>query len=198
MPGKQRSRAQIERDRRRIADLYLQGWLQVDIAEELGVTTATVSRDLTQLHDEWQHSSLMDFNEARSQELARIDRLEREYWLAWARSLEDSETLVQEGVMDATRQLLPKKVVKTAKGSVGDARFLAGVQWCIAKRCEILGLDAMAKAEITWKEEIIALLQAGKVTPAQVRAEIGDDLAGELFIAAGIPVVTAGTPEQES
>jgi hypothetical protein len=30
-------------------------------------------------------------------------------------------------------------------GQIGDPRFLAGVQWCINKRCEILGLDAPAK-----------------------------------------------------
>lgn len=38
----------------------------------------------------------------------------------------------------------------------------------------------------TWRDDVIDLLKAGKVTPADVEKEIGTELASELFIAAGV------------
>jgi len=147
---RRRNRAEIERDRRRIADLYLQGWLQADIAKDIGVAQSTVSRDLVALHGEWKKSALLDFNEAKAQQLAKIDRLEREYWEAWARSCEDAETVRQEG--DPKKP--PSRVIKTSKGQAGSSQFLQGVQWCIDKRCKILGIDAPQKVEVyDWRKE---------------------------------------------
>lgn len=38
----------------------------------------------------------------------------------------------------------------------------------------------------TWRDDVIDLLKQEKVTPAQVEEEMGEDLARELFVAAGI------------
>jgi len=146
-PGKRRSNGQLARDRRRIADLYLQGWLQVDIAAEVGVSQSTVSLDLKALHKEWQKSALVDIDAAKSKELARIDRLEREYWDAWYRSCLDAETTTKKAV--ETAKETRKEAVQTAKGQSGDPRFLQGVQWCIERRCKILGIDAPQKQEVS-------------------------------------------------
>ena len=139
--GKRRSPSQIARDRRKMADLYLQGWLQCDIAERLGLSAPTVSNDLRSLQSEWRKSALVDFNKAKANELAKIDRLEREYWEAWQRSVQDAETTRQEG----DPRSKPTKVVKTYKGQCGNPQFLAGVQWCIERRCKLLGIDAAQK-----------------------------------------------------
>ena len=149
MPGRRRSTAQLVRDRRRIADLYLQGWIQADIAAELGISQQTVSNDLKALQVSWLDSSLVDFNAAKSQELAKVDRLEREYWVAWLYSCEDAE------------------------GQAGDPRFLAGVQWCIGKRCKILGIDAASKVE-----SVSLSVDLDGLTDAQlVRIKSGESLA---------------------
>ena len=140
---KRRSNGQLARDRRRIADLYLKGWLQVDIADELELSQSTISNDIKALQGKWLRSALVDFNEAKAQELAKIDRLERKYWEAWGRSCEDAETVRQEGGKTGV-----DKIVKTAKGQAGDPRFLAGVQWCIERRCKILGIDAPVRQEL--------------------------------------------------
>ena len=148
--GKRRKAAQIARDRRRIANLYLQGWLQVDIAAEVNLSGPTVCRDLKALHKEWIASALIDIDAAKSKELARIDRLEREYWTAWWRSIEDAETTTKKAVETATETR--KEAVQTAKGQSGDPRFLQGVQWCIERRCKILGIDAPKEHIVTWRE----------------------------------------------
>ena len=122
--GKRRSNGQLIRDRRRIADLYLRGWLQVDIAAEVGLSQSTVCQDLKALHKQWVASALVDIDIAKSKELAKIDVLERENWDAWQRSCEGAKT------------------------KTGNPRFLQGIERCIERRCKILGLDAPRKQEV--------------------------------------------------
>lgn len=43
-----------------------------------------------------------------------------------------------------------------------------------------------------WRTDVIALIRDGKVTPEQVRDELGDELTQELFASVGLPVTTAG------
>lgn len=176
MPGKRRSTAQLARDRRKIADLYLQGWIQADIAAELGISQPTVSNDIAALQSDWLASALIDFNEAKAAELAKIDRLEREYWQAWSRSCENAESVTQEGTADGV-----DKVKKTSKGQAGDPRFLQGVQWCIERRCKILGVDAATRIDLVdWRDEA---RRAG-LDPADIF---------ERYVQAAYSAITAGT-----
>lgn len=144
--GKRRSTSQLVRDRRRIADLYLQGWLQVDIADELHIDQSTVSRDLKAIQAAWVRSTLIDFDAAKAREVAKVDRLEREYWQAWQESKKEKVSTSTE-----TAQLKDGKRNKAQirrEERNGDPRYLLGVQWCIDKRCKILGLDAPKAVDV--------------------------------------------------
>ena len=132
-----RSKAQRERDLAQISQRYLRGEPQTRIAETLDVSQQTVSNDLKELQRRWQASALVDLNAAKAQELAKIDNLEREYWEAWERSCEDAGTVVKKAKEGGA-----KEATQTIKGQAGDPRFLTGVQWCIERRCKLLGLDA--------------------------------------------------------
>jgi len=144
MNNKRRSNGQLARDRLKISDLYLQGKIQAEIADVLELSQATVSRDIAFLQDEWRQSALVNIDDKKAEELAKVDRLEREYWRAYERSCEDAETVQQKVKEDGK-----KEATKTAKGQSGDPRFLTGVQWCINKRCEIIGIDAPQKHELS-------------------------------------------------
>jgi hypothetical protein len=144
---KRRDAAQVARDRKRIADLYLKGWLQVDIADEIGVDTSTVSRDLKAIRGEWLQSTLMDFNEARAHELAAIDNLEITYWQAWQRSTENKEVEASKVIEGKDGQRMEAQT--RSEGQAGDPRFLQGVQWCIERRCKLLGLDEPNRLDVT-------------------------------------------------
>lgn len=154
MPGRRRSNGQLVRDRRRIADLYLKGWLQVDIADDVGLHQSMVSRDLKAIQKQWINSTLVDFNEVRAREVAKIDQLEREHWMAWERSCLDAETTTEKGKAKQG-QTKPESVEKTIqrKGQVGDPRFLAGIQWCIDRRIKLFGLDEPDRLVVDWKQE---------------------------------------------
>ena len=174
MTGRRRSAAELTRDRRRITDLYLSGWTQTAIAEELSVSQQTISLDLKALQKAWLASSLIAYSAAKAQELARIDRLEREYWAAWEASKEDKETQVTEKTADAKTSR--SKAQMRREGQVGNPSFLAGVQWCIERRCKVLGIDAPAKIEQSGKMIIEVVRDGGHQgsgTPSGTPPEAG-------------------------
>jgi len=156
-----RSHFQLQKDRQAIADWYCQGLTQAAISERINadpergytLTQQTISNDLRAIQAEWLKSSIRDFDEMRAQELAKIDRLEREYWRGWERSCEDAETVRKEGPASGV-----EKIVKTEKGQAGDPRFLSGVERCIERRCKLLGLDAPVKQDITSGGEAITFV----------------------------------------
>lgn len=135
--GKRRSTSQVIRDRRRIADLYLQGWLQADIGDEIGIDQSTVSRDLKALQQEWMDATLADLDTIKAKELAKIDKLEREYYRGWVRSLQDAVTVRERASGDEV------ETTTTTKPQAGDNKFLDGIDKCIARRWKVLGLDKL-------------------------------------------------------
>lgn len=177
---KRRTKTQLERDRRRISDMYLRGMLQSEIAAELGLSQATISTDLKALQGEWLQSALLDFNEIKARELARIDKLEREYWTAWERSLEDAETIREENGAGGIKD------VRITKGQSGNPTFLSGIQWCIEQRLKIFGIYEATKLRIEdWQSDIVELLRTGRLSPEDVKAAY-PDLAAEFFARAGV------------
>ena len=129
--------------RRDVALRYLKGDTQHEIAQAVGVNQSTISRDLKALREEWLAAAVEAVAQAKGRELARIDALEREYWAAWQRSMEPQREQTQKAVEGGLQGR--KEQSKVVKERVGDARYLAGVQWCIDQRCKILGLFAPNK-----------------------------------------------------
>ena len=149
--------------RAEIAKAYLKGRVQSEIAKELGVTQACISRNLKAIRREWLKSSLVNFNEAVAKELAKVDNLERVYWEGWERSQKEALTRsskIANGTIERTRKLEEK---------VGNPQFLQGVQWCIDKRCKLLDLDAPDRLQINWEDT----LPEG-VTPNEVTQQFGE------------------------
>jgi DNA-binding CsgD family transcriptional regulator len=167
MAAPTRTPDQILAHREQIAARYLRGEYQVEIAAALGISQQQVSYDLKAIRAAWLASAVRDFDALKAQELAKIDAVEREYWLAWERSKKDKEISVQEGgeVDPQTRKPRIKKVVMRKEGQAGNPAFLAGVLTCIERRCSILGLDAPKRFVIRWDDltdEQIDRLAAGE------------------------------------
>ena len=140
MPRPKNEPLKLAQRRAAVAEQYLTGGRQWEIAEKLGIDPGTVSRDLKLIHTAWAASALNDVNTARARELDKIDQLERMYWNAWLRSCEDKESTTTEKATGGETDRL--KAARKLEGQSGNPAFLAGVQWCIAKRCQIRGLDA--------------------------------------------------------
>jgi hypothetical protein len=147
--GPERTDAQRAADQLEIARRYCKGERQASIAVALGMTQAQVSRDLAVVVRQWQAEALHDLDAHKAAELARIDSLEREYWAAWEASKGQASRSTQSGttVPDGKQNRITATVVVEER--TGDPRYLAGVQWCIERRCKLLGLDAPTKQDVT-------------------------------------------------
>jgi hypothetical protein len=132
-----------------VAAGYLERKPIKQIAEDVGVSLQRCQHLLTKARQMWLSSATYDLQQRVADELASIDHLETTYWEAYRRSLEkfqstkDEDTLGEDG-----------KLQKTVKGvrieqRDGSPQFLAGIQWCIDRRCKLLGLDAPEKKQIT-------------------------------------------------
>lgn len=149
---KYRSPFERERDLVTISDMYCRGARQADIATAIGMSAARVKQEIRHLQDRWVESQLENINTYKTEQLAKIDNLEREYWDAWTRSIgtkQESKTNKKTGVAETGLQCdLTLAEIKRFE-EAGDKKFLDGVQWCIEMRCKILGMFAPTKVAPT-------------------------------------------------
>lgn len=152
MAANTRTEEQREQDLERISEMYVRGFRQTDIAKEIGVSREQIKYDLADIRKRWRESTIRNFNAAKEEELSRLDAVEQEAWDAWRRSQQEQQTTeaeVKPGKSDAERTSRTKLIKRT---SYGDARFLSVVRDCIARRCQILGLDAPKETRLTGKD----------------------------------------------
>lgn len=121
-PGPKRSNQEREHDLVIIAKLYFEGKYQSEIAAQLGLTQQQISYDLKKLQKRWIKESMQQITQGKARELAKVDNLERHYWEAFRKSQDRDQD------------------------HIGAISHLSGVQWCINKRCQIMGFDAPSKS----------------------------------------------------
>lgn len=145
MAAPKRTRIQREKDLLRTAELYLKGWPQYEIAKELKVSQPQIAYDIKDLIGRWKEKAAMNIDERKAEELAKVDRLEAEYWKGW----EDSRKATKvTNAQTTTAGAKPGNTIsKKEITSAGDPRFLAGIAQCIEQRCKILGLHAPTKLQ---------------------------------------------------
>jgi hypothetical protein len=138
-----------ETDRAAIADWYVQGIAQHEMAGRLGIDEATVSRDLVWLHTQWAARYAAAIQAYKIDAVTRIDALERTYWAAWEASCEEARTTTQVAAPDATGKPTPLRATVTTAQRLGNPAYLSGVQWCISERLKIVGGYAPTKVAPT-------------------------------------------------
>jgi len=163
--GNRRAReAKVKLD---VIDLYLKGLsgpMILTRMKESGITVGIkkISAVINKEISIWvkQKSDLID--NLKAQELAKVNRLEFEYWEAWQRSCKESiskttERTAAEKKAADKKNGMPTESVEVAgkklkfdiskiselkRSNAGDPRFLDGIQWCVEMRCKLLGLEA--------------------------------------------------------
>lgn len=70
-------REELATRRRKVAELRLQHWTESEIAEALGVSQPTISRDLAHIRDEWREERVRSYDDWVAEELAKLAALER-------------------------------------------------------------------------------------------------------------------------
>jgi len=166
----QHTKEVINYRRQQVAQLYLAGKYQSEIGQLLGVTQQQISQDLKAVQQQWLAASIRDFDTVKSEQLAKIDAVERAAWAAWERSPQPREVTVQE-VIDGEQRT--NKVSLRKERQVGDPRFLERIQKCIDQRCDILGLSTATEAAKALGTGLAALLSQAQAAhpPAAPMAE---------------------------
>jgi len=143
-------REKVKLRRKEVAEMYLKGHQQMQIAEYFGISQQTISHDLQVIYRMWRQSMLTDFDEMKHREVLKIDKLELTYWNAWDESREKSKTEKIKGIIsdDKDKKAIPKTRESIESDSDGDPRYLQGVQWCINKRIELFGLAEATKVDV--------------------------------------------------
>lgn len=136
----------VEARRVEVAQRYLRGEMQSEIARAFGVSQQQISQDLKAIRSVWLASAIRDFDAAKAQELAKIDEVERAAWSGWTRSQEDKEVSFSEIGIKGSR------TGERREGQSGNPAFLSTILTCIERRCAILGLDAPKRFVIKWDE----------------------------------------------
>lgn len=81
----------------------------------------------------------------------------------------------------------------------GNIKAIPHVLEIMKRRSRYLGLDKPLKYEVnTWQNEIISLIQSGKITIGQVRQELGDELTQRLLESGSISFPEGGAVTPES
>lgn len=177
-------RTKEERDARliRINRWYLQGVPIQTIAKREGLSKQQTSRDLLYLRGLWRAATVIDIDEHKSKELARLDVLEAEAWTAWqssrsdrrqiTKSTKDVPVSIGDGDISINKQI-ENKYQRSKRD--GNSKFLEVVLQCIERRCKILGLDAperteMALAMTASQQHQVEFVDRVLGNPAAVRA----------------------------
>lgn len=152
-------RAEARKRRDKVAQFYLRGIPQHEIAELLNTPQTVVRTDIQLIHRAWRLSRNEEVSQLKWREIRKIDNLELHAWQSYELSKQIKivkstriKGLVQvnRGTDDAPRWVheSPAERGQTEETSVvGDIQWMKIIMWCIAKRCEILGLDAPIKTD---------------------------------------------------
>ena len=102
------------------------------------------------------------------------------------------DVLDEEGLIDLkqAKKMGKTRLLKAIKRKSGATNEVAVEQYSKVDALELLGKHHglfVERVQVQdWRSEIMALLREGKVTPEQVRKELGDDIAQELLIRTGV------------
>lgn len=188
--------AALAESRANIARLYLHGKKIDEIARALNLTKTIVIRDLDYIRRVWMMSAIIDLDEAKSRELARLDELEATAWDAWQRSKTDKRSISRttkdvpvRGGDDDTDYAQQVEKRYTRDQRTGNVLYLEMVMKCIERRCKILGLDAPERSEMA-----MALTSAQRTQVEFVNRVIGSPGA----VRAAHQLIALSLPSDES
>lgn len=176
-----------------VSEMLLTGYSQVEIAAAFGVTRATIGKVVLALEREWivRRHEAVDTHMGR--QLAKLDRLEAEYWEGWRRSqteraVKSSRQVKRNGgrsTIDANGNvsaITPTELTEASLRSetnLGNPAFLAGIERCIQERNRILGLYAPEKIDANISFTLDQAYEAAAPTIELHRTEREEWLAGE-------------------
>ena len=131
-----------------VAEMYLKGRSMREIGLQIGVSISQVKYDLDAVRKEWREARPAEYSALVDEQLAKIDRLEREAWDAWesSKGVQETTIVATEGTVGDGQQL-PRKATIRREQAHGNPAHWENAFRCVDRRCKLLGLDAPTRAE---------------------------------------------------
>lgn len=172
-----KKRFSVMERRFKAARLYSEGKRQFEIADELGVSDVTVSTDLEFVFNEWKILAARKIDVMKSEKLIEINNLKRWCWDSFKRSIEERKKTMTKVKTGEKGQSDVKGIEQSnmKEESLGDPRYLAGVQWCIEKEIELLAIDDIGEEKN--REFILKVIPATKAMARKLK--LGD--SGDVY-----------------
>lgn len=170
-----RTKADKIRDRNLIMNFYFQNFSIAEIGKKVKERTEAnylIRRDeILRTIDEsilmWKRAEIIKIDQLKERELQKLDLLEQEYWFAWKNSCTPSKQtsitrergepvteVNDEGDVVDTFQFIETKRIEKVTQSHGNPKFLEGIERCIYKRCQIMGIFAIQKPSLMDSDEV--------------------------------------------
>lgn len=121
---------------------------QKEIAEMTGIGDATVSRYLAELREDWRSEAKDNIGEAIQEQIATLRAVMQEAWDAWKRSTRQKTKKVTTEFENNPSGSRPNETRTEKWKEVGDPRYLAQIERCVAKISELLGLMPSTKIDL--------------------------------------------------
>lgn len=151
-----------------IARRYLEGQPLAEIAGAIGVSLATVSRDLRKARELWKVRAAEAIDQIKAEQLAKLDRIEAELWEQWRRSCED---VTKRRVEDRGASTTPGRnvTIETIRAA-GDPAYMNSILKVIEQRCRILELGTSVRAGLGIEDEGGDARRGIFIVPAQAES----------------------------
>lgn len=151
MAAPKRDKRTIEQHRDMVAALYAQSMPLLKIADTMSQQTQIkysldmVKRDLRVIKENWKKSAAINFDQAKSEQLAKLDALEEMAWQELNRSTKPFKKTSIETTGGAYKERGASKQRVEQYDQTGDPRYMNVILSVIERRSRILGLDAPTK-----------------------------------------------------
>lgn len=171
MAPKGRTKAQILQEREIIAELYLKGWTERQIANYLELSHAMIHQELLKIRDGWSKRAIECYDLRVNKELRRLDMVERECWAAWERSQGTLQSELTERIAtgrdgSGTPVGRVRTMTKT-EAKVGDVQFMNAILKVISERIRLLQLAPTPPKQLPAIEALKILVEQGIALPQQ-------------------------------
>ena len=140
---------QTYKHRQDIENALLTGAGLFQIIALTGLNKNRVAKLIREIKSDWRKAGDQDFQAQKAEEIARLNRLEQEYWTAWFKSIREPAARVKARTLDGKIIAMERDTLP----AIGNPRYLQGIGNCIELRCKILGVYTPKLAITDWRTQ---------------------------------------------
>lgn len=174
-----------------VARLMVRNMSPEEISDQLGLTVGQVEYTIRKIKDEWRRTRTDIYQSMVDQQLATLDAVQREAWVAWEKSRRDK--VVRKRRRGTTGEDEVSLMETTREEQAGNPAYLKLISECVDKKLHIVGGYAPKQVDMTitntaemiksmtpeqrqkMREANRALLSASQVIDAEYTTKDGEE-----------------------